>query len=197
MENEREERSEEAVSGPIMEITIEEVNKAVKSLRSSKTGGPSEVVEEHFKFLEHERLRWVTTLLNKILKDERILQEWKKSQLVPIYKEKGDPMDCKNYRGIKLLEVGLKILEKVLDRRLREIIQIHGTQYEFQPGKGTIDSIFIIRQLQEKVLEKRGKLFLTFLDLEKAYDRVPRDVVYSCLRRREIPGRLVRLVKLC
>ena len=56
MENEREERSEEAVNGPIMEITIEEVNKAVKSLRSGKTGGPLEVVAEHFKFLDCDGL---------------------------------------------------------------------------------------------------------------------------------------------
>ena len=117
-----------------------------------------------------------------------------KESLVPIYKEKGDPMDCKKYKGIKVLEVGLNILEKVQDRRLREIIQIHGTQYGFQPGKGTMDSIFIIRQLQEKVLEKRGKLFLAFLDLEKAYDRAPRDVVYSCLRR-GVLERLMRWVK--
>ena len=40
VENEREERSEDAVSGPIMEITIEEMNKAMKCLRSNKTGGP-------------------------------------------------------------------------------------------------------------------------------------------------------------
>ena len=101
-------------------------------------------------------------------------------------------MKCKNYRGIKLLEVGLKILEKVLDRRIREMAQIQGTQYGFRSGKGTMDPIFIIRQLQEKVLERRGKLFLAFLDLEEAYDRVPREVVYACLIRRGVPGRLVK-----
>ena len=71
----------------------------------------------------------------------------------------------------------------MLDRRLTEIVQIQGTQYGFQPGIGTMDPIFIIRQLQEKVSSFTGKLFLAFLDLEKAYDRIPRHVVYSCLRR--------------
>ena len=43
-------------------------------------------------------------------------------------------------------------------------------------------------------MEKRGKLFLAFLDLEKACGRVPREVVYACLRR-GVLERLVKLVK--
>ena len=47
-------------------------------------------------------------------------------------------------------------------------------QFGFIPGKGTMDAIFIIRQVQEKYLAKKKKLYFTFIDLEKAFDRVPR-----------------------
>ena len=50
-------------------------------------------------------------------------------------------------------------------------------QFGFMPGRGTIDAIFIVRQLQEKYLEKKKKLYLALADLEKAFDRVPRDIV--------------------
>ena len=41
-------------------------------------------------------------------------EDWKQSEIVPIYKQKGDPLECGNYRGIKLLEHGMKILEKII-----------------------------------------------------------------------------------
>ena len=50
------------------------------------------------------------------------------------------------------------------------------------PGKGTTDAIFIARQVQEKHLAKKKELYFAFVDLEKAFDRVPRKVVRWALR---------------
>ena len=61
-------------------------------------------------------------------------------------------------------------------------------------GKGTVDIIFIVRQLQEKFMEKRKDLFYAFLDLEKAFDRVPRDVVRWALRQLGVEEWLVQTV---
>ena len=61
-------------------------------------------------------------------------------------------------------------------------------------GKGTVDAIFIVRQLQQKFMEKRKDLFYTFADLEKAFDRVPRDVVRWALRQLDVEEWLVQTV---
>ena len=45
------------------------------------------------------------------------------------------------------------------------------------PGKGTTDAIFIMRQVQKKHQAKKKKLYYAFVDLEKAFDRVQREVV--------------------
>ena len=48
----------------------------------------------------------------------------------------------------------MKVLERVLEKRIRERVKIDDMQFGFTPGKGTTDAIFIVRQLQEKFRSK-------------------------------------------
>mgnify|MGYP003536787232 FL=1 len=67
-------------------------------------------------------------------------------------------------------------------------------QFGFRPGKGTTDAIFIVRQLQEKFFGKKQELWMAFVDLEKAFDRVPREVVWWALRRVGVEEWLVKVI---
>ena len=60
--------------------------------------------------------------------------------------------------------------------------------------RSTVDAIFIVRQLQEKYREKKKRLYHIFVDLEKAFDRVPRRAIAWALRRHRVPERLVALI---
>ena len=113
--------------------------------------------------------------------------EWLTSNTVPLYKGKGDPMDCASYRGIRLLEHCLKIFENILYKRLLDHLYIGQYQYGFRSGKSTTGAIFIIRQLQERFIAKNRKLYHLFIDLEKAFDRVPRQAIRWALRRQLVP----------
>ena len=88
----------------------------------------------------------------------------------------------------------MKVLEGVLEKRLRQKVKIDDMQFGFVPGKGTVDAIFMVRQLQEKFLEKRKDLFFAFVDLEKAFDRVPREVIRWTLRQLGVEEWLVQTV---
>ena len=92
-------------------------------------------------------------IIHNIWREKSIPSELKKSFIIPIYKQKGDALECKNYRGIKLLEHALKIIEGIMDKRLRRVIDINETQFGFIPGRSTVDAIFILQQMQEKALE--------------------------------------------
>ena len=115
--------------------------------------------------------------------------------IIPIYKEKGDIQDCGNYRGIKLISHTMKIWERIIDRRLREETSIGDEQFGFMPGRGTTDAIFAVRQLMEKHREKQKGLHMVFIDLEKAYDRVPRQEIWRCTREKGVPEKYVMIVQ--
>ena len=73
----------------------------------------------------------------------------------------------------------MKLLERILDKRLREKVEpeLGEEQLGFRKGRGTTDGMFSLRQLVEKRLEKQA-----FVDLEKAFDTVPRRMAITTLR---------------
>ena len=85
--------------------------------------------------------------------------------------------------GLKLLDHVMKGIERVIEKIIRERISIDDMQFGFMPGRGTTDAIFILRQLQEKHLAKNKKLYFVFVDLEKAFNRVPRKVIWWAMRK--------------
>ena len=111
------------------------------------------------------------------MKEGCIPRNWKSSVILPIYKGKGDPVECQSYRGIKLLEHAMKVVERIFEYRIWQQIDIDDMQFGFMKGKGTTDAIFFVRQVQENFVAKGKKIYLGFVDLEKAFDRVPREVI--------------------
>jgi len=92
-------------------------------------------------------------------------------------------MECGSYRGIKLLEHAMKVVERIFENRIRLQINIDDMQYGFMKGKRTIDGIFIVSETHEKFSAKGKKLCFGFVDLEKAFDRVPREVIRWAMRK--------------
>ena len=74
-------------------------------------------------------------------------------------------------------------------------IKLTHSQFGFVPGRGTTDAIFVVRQLQEKYLAANKRLYMAFVDLEKAFDRVPRKVIWWALRKVGVDEWIVRLVQ--
>src|SRR4051812_43171870 len=115
--------------------------------------------------------------------------------MVNVCKGNGNALECSSYGGIKPLEHVLKVLERVIEARIRKIVKTDEMQFGFSPGKGTTDAIFIVRQIQEKFLGKQKELWVAFVDLEKAFDRVPRDVLWWALRRVGVEEWIIKVIK--
>ena len=67
----------------------------------------------------------------------------------------------------------MKIAERELERRIQEIVNVQEMQFGFMPGKGTIDALFILKRMQEEYRDKGRKLYMCFVNIEKAFNRVP------------------------
>lgn len=94
------------------------------------------------------------------------------------YKNKGNICDCENIRGIKPTSHNLKIWEKVLSERLTHQIVLTENQFDLTVWKQTTDAIHAIRMVMVKVQDNKQNLWLVFIDLEKAFDRVPRTIIW-------------------
>ena len=151
------------------------------------------IVKEHLVASYHRKQAFLD-IANGILKGEDMSQDWRTSTVVPIYKKKGNVMECSNYRVVKLLEHGMKVVERLLKERLRDIVNIDRIQFVFMSGKGTVDAIYIVRRMQKSYIGKKNKLFMCFVDLEKAFDQVARKVIEWALRKRYVPESLVQAI---
>ena len=86
----------------------------------------------------------------------------------------------------------MKIVEKVLERRIRELVNIDSMQLGVMPGRETTDALFVVRRMQEQYRDKKKKLYMCFVDIEKAFDRVPRKVMTWAIRKKGLPEVIVR-----
>ncbi|KAK3570800.1 hypothetical protein QTP86_026338, partial [Hemibagrus guttatus] len=196
-ENEREKRVEgvNSVEQKVDKIRKDEVRKALKRMKSGKAVGPDDIPVEVWKCLGEAAVEFLANLFNRVLESERMPEEWRRSVLVPIFKNKGDVQSCSNYRGIKLMSHTMKLWERVVEARLRKVVEICEQQYGFMPRKSTTDAIFALRILMEKYRDGQRELHCVFVDLEKVYDRVPREELWYCMRKSEVAEKYVRVVQ--
>ena len=178
------------------EVTREEVERAVKRLRNGKAADEDGIVPELLKNGGTSLVDWLWELLLEVWKTGQVPEEWKRAMLVPLHKKR-DRKICDNYRGISLLSVPGKVLSLALLERLQPIIepQLMEAQCGFRKGRGTVDQIWVARQVIEKATEYRTPVHLSFVDLTKAYDSVDRTALVAVLRSYGVPHQLVNIIQ--
>ncbi|RZB91510.1 Carbon catabolite repressor protein 4-like 2 isoform B [Glycine soja] len=164
-------------------------------MSNGKAVGPDNIPIEVWKTLGDRGLEWLTELFNEIMRSKHMPEEWRRSTLVPIYKNKGDIQNCANYRGIKLMSHTLKLWERVIERRLRKETQVTENQFGFMPGKSTMEAIYLLRRVMEQYRMVQQDLHLIFIDLEKAYDRVPREILWKALEKKGVRVAYIRAIQ--
>jgi len=134
----------------------------------------------------------LVNLLKQVLKDGKILKDWRKSIVIPLYK-RGDANVPSNYREISLLCTAYKIYAEVIKRRLEEETEreklLPETQAGFRKGQPTLDNIFVLSHVTQRGRNMKGKerkIYTFFADLRAAFNNVDRDILWKVLKEKRI-----------
>ena len=170
------------VEGPPPPVMKDLIRKALRKMKCGKAAGPSGIIAEMLKAAGEVGIELLTELTEMVFCNGVIPTDWQEIFILNLYKGKGDALERRNYRGLKLTDQVMKLLERVLDSFILEMVDIDAMQFGIVPGHGTTDAIFIICQSQEKYIAANKPLSFAFVDLEKAFNRVPRKVLWWALR---------------
>ena len=175
------------------EIMREEVKGGVQKLKMRKVPGICGIVPEMLKAGGEVVIEWLTEVFNVAWNEGMAPSDWRNAVIVPVYK-KGRRLDCTNYRGISLMSVVGKVFARILNEREKLVTadKVMDEQGGFRAGRGSNDQIFAVKQLVEKSTEKDKKIYMAFVDLEKAYDNVSREKLWKVLDEYGVKGRLLK-----
>lgn len=177
-------------------LSIEELQEALKKSKNRKAPGMNGINTEFLKYagiLFHLRL---LHFFNMCWKNKQIPKEWRQAKVISLFK-KGDRGNPNNYRGISLLDTSYKIYAKIMNERLKIIADhlISEEQMGFRKGRSTTDAIFTLKRIIEERREFNCETHLAFIDLLKAFDNVNRNLLWSILEKRGYPKHLVEAIK--
>jgi hypothetical protein len=167
----------------------------VNDMQSKNSGDVNGISTKMLKFVKYEVSVPLTHLFNISLSTGTFPSQLKTSRTVPIYKA-GNKGLCDNYRPISLLSTISKVLEKYVANKLVNHLEtnniLYGNQYGFLRGRNTAHNLLQLTNYISKELNERRMVVGVFLDLKKAFDVVPHDILIKKLAKMVIGGNELR-----
>ena len=180
-------------------ITKEEVELCIKKLKNNKSSGSDQILNEYLKASTDKMLTTYTLFFNIILKTGKIPDDWAIGTICPIYKGKGDPLNSDNYRGITILSCMSKLFTSILNKRINSFLETNKLlgleQAGFRTSCSTIDHIFSLHFLIDLYLQRKKRIFCSFIDYSKAFDRINRSILWEKLLKCNISGNILSVIQ--
>lgn len=178
-------------------IALGEVERAIKQCNNKSAPGLDGISYAVIKKFQIHLGPLLTLLYNQVLSCGKTPSEWSHAVIIPLFKNKGPRNNCANYRGISLLPCLGKLFTRVMDNRFVEWSKRHeflpDSQAGFRSGYSTIDQCFILNSIIEKRMRSGATTYAAFIDLEKAFDSIPRRALWFKLAKLGISKKYLNL----
>ena len=105
------------------QISREEVEKAINSLKIGKAAGVDGITAEMLKYGGESVIEWMHRVCQMAWEEGRVPDDWTKAVIIPVYKGKGDRNECGSHRGISLMSIAGKVYGKIVIERVQKITE--------------------------------------------------------------------------
>lgn len=194
---------EETEEGTIPELTTEEFINTVGNLKNKKAPGIDGIPAEILKLLIQHMPEFFRVIHWNVIQIRKFPSKWKTAKLCLIPKNKLDANGEMTYRPICLINTLGKILEGIVEKRLRTEIDekdgLSDNQFGFRRGRSTIDAISKVKEIAESAKigayqHKKVCLMITF-DIKNAFNTAKWEIIVKELRRKNISKYLIDIIK--
>ena len=156
-------------------ITHDELTTHIQKLKQ-KSPGPSEITANHLKNIPENMINTLKQIFNASLSAGYFPKPLKISHTIYLPKPNKPQYQVENYRPITLLETHGKILDKILNKRLINHLQItnklNPKQHGFTPNRGTDTALITLYESITQAKWNYEKADIVLRDISKAFDKV-------------------------
>lgn len=181
-----------------IEISEEEVNRAIRKLKKRKAAGEDGIKSEAWIEGGTEVRKILTQEIKKIGKGGEIPKGWTKGVATPVSK-KGSKEKVENYRGITLMDTDYKIYSEILREKLEKKVEekriLQDTQMGFRKKRRTRDAIMLLKKVIDKGVKNKKKVNACFVDLTVAFHKVNRKKLWKILEKAGINEGLIKEIR--
>ena len=167
-------------------------------MKNKKEAGPDGIIGEILKNAGTHVTDFFVKFVNALFEKGIFATKWTESIVFPLFK-KGDVNNPNNYIGISLCDASSKVHSTIIKLRLQEWVEVNNITGELQAGfkknYSTIYHIFTLLALVQKQFALNRKLYVAFIDFEKAFDPINRKLLWPVLLKNGINGKLYRCIK--
>ena len=180
-------------------ITLSELQKAIRKLKKKKAPGPDGITNEMLMHLPRLSLQKLLDIFNLTWEKGDVPQQWKEAIMIPILKKGKNKSKPLSYRPVSLTSCVCKTMERIVNERLQWYLESESIltpeQAGFRRHRSTEDQTAHLAQVIEDAFQAKKVVLASFIDLQKAFDKVWKDGLVVKMVRSGIRGNMLRWTK--